>query len=103
MTLTAPVVSGTDRPNGAVTAHASITVAGINFVGDDLTPTARLGDTACSTTAWLTSTSVACLVPAYGLGQDHWLAVTVNDVPGSMRNAFTFDGDCKTTFKNNLR
>ena len=80
------------RPsNIAPTGGASATISGLNFNSIDLTATALLGVSVCSSASWSTATMVVC-APASYRGGTARIGVIVNSVFGTGLGAFSFDG-----------
>ena len=89
--MAAPIVSFSDEANAAVTARYSVTVSGLGFGVGATTPTAAVGLSSCATAAWVSTSSVACMLSA-GEGTLHDTRVTVSGVVGSRTSAFSYDG-----------
>jgi len=98
-TYSGPVVTAAVLPNGPQSGGTTVTIAGSSFGGWDVSPTAKTGDTACSTTIWISSSSLHALLPA-GLGS---AAITVEEsstgttFTGSKAGIFHFDGPRPTS------
>ena len=68
----------------------------MNFGHQSYSVSAQLGSNICSTTAWSTSTSVSCSSGSAGhLSQE--VVLTVGTSAGTLVNAFSFDGDDRST------
>ena len=85
------MVSFASESNAAVTTGWSVTVSGIDFGRSDATPTTGVGMSSCYSSAWVSSTSVACLLTR-GTGLTFDALATVSGVVGTLTSAFTFDG-----------
>jgi hypothetical protein len=60
LTFDAPSVSALAQVNAAPTGSESVTITGLNFFYTQLTATAGLSGTLCTTTSWTTATLVNC-------------------------------------------
>jgi hypothetical protein len=89
----APVVTFSTSVNTAPTAGFSVTISGINFAGQNLSPTATIGPFSCTTASWVTSTSLTCQQP-YGAGAG--LAIGAN-VAGRLNTGYSFSYDSPVT------
>ena len=88
---TAPAVSGSGPSNIAPTGGASATISGLNFNSIDLTATALLGVSFCSSASWSTATMVVC-APASYRGGTAQIGVTLNRVVGTGVGSLSYDG-----------
>ena len=88
-------------PNAPVRGNPSITLAGLNFGYKDASPLARVIDSGCTSTRWISETTLVCGVAALGpypyqVQSGHWtgeLVVTVARYRTNSRTqAFTYDG-----------
>ena len=86
----APVVSFLADTNIVATASFSVTVSGVNFGALDFTASSRIGTSSCQTTAWVSGTSVACLM-SLGVGTGLAAQATVSAVAGTQTTVFTYD------------
>ena len=77
--------------NIVATAAFSVTVSGVSFSSLDATPSSRIGTSSCQTSAWVSGTSVACLMPL-GVGTGLAAQATVSAVAGTQTAVFTYDG-----------
>ena len=102
--MAAPAVTHTDMTNGPTTGSASITLSGVNFGGNDLTPTAHIMVTVCDTTSWSSATGLLC-ESAGGSGVGGFLSVRVTSavLVGTQSAAFSYDGSCFSCFLCRLR
>ena len=91
MAIVAPVVSFVTRPNAVVTAGLSTTVSGTGFGYADTTTTSGIGKTICATTAWVSTSSVACYLGS-GSGPENEATVTSMAIVGTQTSAFSYDG-----------
>ena len=78
-------------PYNVVSAVASVTLAGLNFVASDTTVTAAVALADCGTASWTTATSVSC-IGTRGAGEVGTAGVTVGGVTGTSSVVFSFDG-----------
>ena len=77
--------------NVGATGGGTITIGGLGFGGLVVTPSASLGvGDMCGSTAWTSSTTVACGPAAYG-GSAVRTAVSVSAVAGTLTGLFSFD------------
>jgi hypothetical protein len=77
--------------NVGATGGGTITIGGLGFGGLVVTPSASLGvGDMCGSTAWTSSTTVACGPAAYG-GSAVRTAISVSAVAGTLM-MFSFDG-----------
>ena len=89
----APVVSFSHAQNAVTTKGGVVTVTGVNFRTLDQTPTANIGSDLCSTAAWSSKSSLACILATVtdsGFAKD--IVVTTSDVVGTRTARFSFDG-----------
>ena len=89
----APAVSGEHAPNVPRSGGGSVTIAGLHFGPQNLTPTASLEDSddaACTTSSWTSVTTVACNARSLK-GSRVREAMTVAGVVGT-GFSFSFDG-----------
>ena len=97
----APVASAilSSTPNVPTSGGTSVTVTGLSFGMTYGSPTAKLGGAACHTTAWMSSTTLACRTTQHS-GYGGWsmypwdptAVITVNAITGtSVDTMFTFD------------
>ena len=84
-------MTGNGPSNVAPTGGASATLSGLNFNSIDLTPTAMLGVSICSSTSWTSATMLACALVSYRGGTAQ-IGVTVNTVVGTGLGSLSFDG-----------
>ena len=90
--LAAPAVSFVAESNAGTSAGIGLTVSGLNFGLYDNTPSSRIGASGCGTAAWVSLTSVQCVLQ-HGLNVRLGAAVTVSEVAGTFSSVFSFDGD----------
>jgi len=91
-----PVITASDRPNGAVSGSTSVTVMGSNFGMENFSPTITIGRSACQTTMWATDTSLVCgLMP--GSGPSQTVTAMVTSVYGTTVSQYSFDAPVITT------
>jgi hypothetical protein len=89
--VAAPCVSMSSPSNVGATGGGTITIGGLGFGGLVVTPSASLGVAdMCGSTAWTSSTTVACGAAAYG-GSDVRTAVSVGTIEGTLTGLFSFD------------
>jgi hypothetical protein len=90
---TAPVVSSSHAANLGLTASGIVTLSGLSFGGTNFTSTAALTiSDACSSTAWTSSTTLACRGQAYTAGSSLCTTVTISGIAGTWSGRFSFDG-----------
>jgi len=94
-TYDSPAMTRSEVRNSPPTSGASITLAGVNFGYLDLTPSARIGSTACQTTLWTTRTQVLCS-PPIGAGKTRVSAITLSGLIGCISGSFTYDAPALT-------
>ena len=95
-TFDAPVVSFNypvyNGPGSGMNEKARLTLSGMNFANENLTPTVRISATSCATTTWLTQTALQCLTPPGINGNSpHQLFVSVGAIVGTSKQGFSFD------------
>jgi len=97
-TYDAAFVTGIRLANAAATGEAILTVVGGSFGAIDYTPRSRVGGTACTSTSWLSDSSLECTVPSGnndGDDLDMGILVTVSNQimrPGAtLTRGFTYD------------
>ena len=90
--VSAPIISGFDRPNAAITASTAITVAGLNFVTADRTVSMQMQPSICATQAWIANTAVKCEVGTPGFGTGFSAALTAVGKLGTLVGSFSLDG-----------
>ena len=72
---------------------ATATLSGLDFATYDHTQTGTVGSIDCSTTSWMTGTTVLCLSAASpDVSTTHKATITVAGVVGTVSTYFTFDG-----------
>jgi len=76
--------------NGPTTGNEWIDVEGMNLGQNDYTGMARIGETGCESTEWLSDSEIECLHAAGVFGTMR-LAVTAGARPGTTTEAFSFD------------
>jgi hypothetical protein len=88
----APLVTACARINTAVTSVGTLTISGLNFGGTSYTSTISItAADACASTAWTTSTLVACAMPGRAQSTVQ-LSVIVSGLVGTSMRQFSFDG-----------
>jgi hypothetical protein len=92
MRFAAPLVTAFSLINTAVTSVGTLTISGLNFGGTSYTSTISItAADACTSTAWTSSTLVACATS--GRAQSTVQAsVSVSGLVGTSINQFSFDG-----------
>jgi len=88
--VTQSVSGNANQANSPVTGGASVTIAGLNFVMLNLTPTGQIDRAPCASTSWLAATTMTCLAPA-GTGAADPTTVTISLSVATQAQAFTFD------------
>ena len=87
------MVSFAYRDNAAPTGGTVVTVTGVNFRTEDMTPTSNIDYQQCGTASWTSKSSVACTGSAgSAAGADNDVYITASAIVGSRTRAFTFDG-----------
>lgn len=82
-----PTVSSVDISSGSTTGGLSIAITGTGFITG---ATAYIGGTQCTTTTFLSATSLTCLTPAKSAGTYN-ITVTNTDLQtGTLTNGFTY-------------
>ena len=98
-TFDAPAVSNLNPRNGLASAISSLTIWGLNFGTDQLTPTATLVyalpgqdhfHEVCTTTSWVSTTDLQCALN-YGSGAKMLPVITVAARVGCATATFSFD------------
>lgn len=95
-TYDAPVVTFPSVSNGAASGNTPIVISGMNYGFSDLSLTARVGASACTTSKWVTDTALSCTL-AVGAGMQHSAAVTASRMVGSQSLVFTYDSPAVTS------
>ena len=92
MRFAAPLVTAFSLINTAVTSVGTLTISGLNFGGTSYTATISItAADACTSTAWTSSTLVACATS--GRAQPTVQAsVSVSGLVGTSISQFSFDG-----------
>ncbi len=91
MTAAAPVVSYAHvaHTNFPTSGTGSITIYGLNFVSRNFSPTAALVGGVCTSTSWITETSLLCDVRGFGSNL-RWVVI-LSRVSGTSGAVLTFD------------
>lgn len=97
-TFDAPVASFFDSTNSASSAGTSITLHGVNFAGEELSSSIRLGTSFCATSSWMSQTSIYCHHQVYGSGTQKNLYVTIAAIVGTKQKFFTFDAPVVSSY-----
>jgi len=88
-----PVVGAGSTTNAHAEGNAMIIISGDNYGFADMSPRARLGQTACSFTEWHSNTQVSCRAPTGIVGATVDLLITIGPYRlGTLSDFFTFDG-----------
>ena len=84
-------MSFVSNANTMTTSMFSVTLSGLAFSAQDVSPSIQIGFTSCQTTTWASGTSLVCHIRA---GDEPGLAVqvAVSSLVGTQTAAFTFDG-----------
>jgi len=61
-----PIVTQKSTPNAPIRGDFTITLSGLNFGYQDSSPLARIGDSGCEFTRWVSESTLLCGVPAMG-------------------------------------
>ena len=89
----APVVSDVVRQNQPSSAAHSLSVSGFNFNLGNVTATAQIALSGCSSAAWSSGTSLVCLQQSGWTPADASVVLTVAaGLVGTAAIGFTFDG-----------
>lgn len=86
----APVVSGAEPANGPTTGGAVVTIFGSGFGTSDPGMLILVGDTACSSSAWLSESSALCVIPGGFSSQGTRTSVRLGSAVGTAM-AFQYD------------
>jgi hypothetical protein len=89
-TYDTPAVSVLSQANAPTSGGTDVTLLGLNFVNQDSSPVLRLGSTDCTTSVWVTSSSITCK-SAVGTGIGRTAALSIDDHVGTSQASFTFD------------
>ncbi|KAJ1478874.1 hypothetical protein T484DRAFT_1960071, partial [Baffinella frigidus] len=85
----APTISGFNMSSTFVEEGATVTLMGSSFGNADLTPQARLGNTACEATVWVSSAAVLCTAPS-GIAGAATLVLTTSRALSTLENALSY-------------
>jgi len=88
------VITRSSASNAATTAGSTLTLSGFNFGAAAISGTAQISSSSCSSTQWVTDTSVVCAVPP-GSGQQLRLGYT-SGATGLTTPIFTYDSPVVT-------
>lgn len=94
----APSVTYSYPINGPSQTGYMLTLDGQNYASANLSPSARLGGTACASTQWISTTQIKCVVTS-GFKGNHLSAITVEGIVGTRAGRFTFDAPVPTHLK----
>jgi hypothetical protein len=94
-TFDAPVITSSMKPNGPTTAGSTVTINGANFASMDTTVSARIGETACIKSSWVSSTTVLCVNPV-GSGAGLAIELEVSGLKGYAPRGFTYNAPVVT-------
>jgi hypothetical protein len=95
-TYDAPLITHVLSPNTPVSGATMVTIQGHNFAMSDTTPTAMMGMSICSTTAWISNSQVTCVTQP-GSGQQLPITVQVTKVYGTGMRLFSYDAPVVTS------
>jgi hypothetical protein len=89
--------------NVGATGGGSVTISGLSFGSEVVTPTASLAVAEmCGSAAWTSATTVACAPMAYR-GSALRTGTSVSAVAGTLTGQFSFDGiDAQTRYRASL-
>jgi len=99
-----PMVLPETTPNAPIRGDFTITLSGRNFAYQDMSPLARIGDSECEFTRWISWSTILCGVPAMGTpmvgnGGDFIVTVAATRL-GSRSQGFSYDGPAVRDFGN---
>ena len=90
----APVLTDARPPNGPTTGGSMVTLSGSNFGPTGTSPTTSIGATQCTTSIWISTTSIECMLPA-GMGAQAAVVASISSsasLIGTLRGWLTYDG-----------
>jgi hypothetical protein len=90
----APALTALVR-NAPTESSATLSLRGVNFAMSDPSASIRIGLTSCQTSSWVSTTAVLCLTPD-GYAVQHTAAITIDGVPGSATQVFSYDSPAVT-------
>ncbi len=87
------MATSVNAANGPATGGSPLTLSGSNFGYSRTGSLASIGATPCTTSYWVTTTSITCGQPA-GTGAANAVTVSTdsNLIFGTLLSAFTYDG-----------
>ena len=78
--------------NGPTTGGSTLTLSGTNFAPIDTSPSMSIGATQCTTSSWISTTSIICRLPA-GTGVQTMVTVSSAFLTGTFPSGVTYDGE----------
>jgi hypothetical protein len=95
-TFDAGVVSSTNVLNGPTSGAASLTVKGMNFGSSNLSPSFMIHDVVCSSSQWVTETTVICALPP-SIGAMRTIQANTASLIGTTTGIFSYDAPTIST------
>ena len=86
----APALTFARDANGPATGGSTLTLSGTNFAPIDTSPSMSIGATQCTTSSWISTTSIMCNLPA-GAGRSANATLSVSSQIGALPSWFTYD------------
>ena len=91
-----PTITTVRGTNGVATGGTEISIYGLNFGTWDDSATARVGDSACTQTRWVSDSHMICKAPA-GVCDKHKVSIGyVNGKSGTLPHVFSYDDPALT-------
>ena len=89
------VITQIDAFNVPTTSGVQVTISGMNFGVDELSPTAKIGGLDCSNANKISDTSIVCK-QAQGVSMQHSVTTTIANLVGCFSRQFTYDAPVVT-------
>ena len=89
------VITQIDAFNVPTTSGVQVTISGMNFGVDVLSPTAKIGGLDCSNANKISDTSIVCK-QAQGVSMQHSVTTTIANLVGCFSRQFTYDAPVVT-------
>ncbi len=87
----APALTFVRDANGPAGGGSTLTLSGMNFALFDASPSISIGATQCTTSSWISTTSIMCRLPA-GASAQTVVTVSMAFLTGTLPNGVTYDG-----------
>ena len=87
----APVLTSLGTVNGPTTGGSTLTVSGMNFGTADMSPTLSIGAAQCTTSSWMSATSMVCRLTGGGGEQATATAIVASLTSTFLAYSFTYD------------